>query len=40
MFSFTFTNMHKLKQVQYTIHSRAYSFLFTLTIALIAIFDY
>jgi len=32
--------MHKLKQVQYMIHSRSYSFFFTLTIAFIAIFDY
>jgi len=29
--------MHKMKQVQYIIHSRSYSFLFTLTIAFIAI---
>jgi len=40
MFSFTFTKMHKLKQVQYMILSRSYSSLFTLTIAFIAIFDY
>jgi len=40
MFSLTFTLMHKLKHVQYMIHSRSYSFLFTLTIAFIATFDY
>jgi len=39
MFSFTFTKMHKLNKY-YMIHSRSYSFLFTLTIAFIAIFDY
>jgi len=32
--------MHKLKHVQYMIHSRSYGFLFTLTIAFIAIFEY
>jgi len=32
--------MYKLKHVQYMIHSRSYSFLFTLTIAFIAIFEY
>jgi len=32
--------MNKLKHAQYMIRSRSYSFLFTLTIAFIAIFDY
>jgi len=40
MFSLAFTKMHKLKHVQYMIRSRSYGFLFTLTIAFIAIFDY
>jgi len=32
--------MHKLNMYMIMIHSRSYSFLFTLTIAFIAIFDY
>jgi len=32
--------MHKLKHVHDTVHSRSYSYLFTLTIAFIATFDY